>query len=406
MSDTRHAWGRSPTRSAMDTPKNEPSPYLGSLGLSGDMYVDDASGTYTGTPFKLLTNPVSWIYAMLRGSNYGGETSFVTSTSQLGSWANARTGLNYWAGLGGASGGSLLTEWSSTYSQQEQLTVAETIGAMRQGLPEINVVRSSSGSWRCFTWIPRFGLSSADHWPSSHYYSSTDDALIPEDVLADGPTGPDIELIGADLSTVINRLKIEYCYNQGSGKYERTASVTPSTSDDGWGHTWPRWAGNGAEAHALSNWSENVAGFGRREIPGGSLQLPGVHDPRIAVACGWYLLARYYKPTVRCQFSASPALGDIQPGHVFRWSDTLNSIFRFPAPLFFFYGEAANWEQIYWLVQHAEVETVGGASARMVVTCEWYPQNIGLEVAGGFSGGGGSGEIGVIGELGEVPGEI
>jgi len=367
------------------------APALLGIGISGDMYVDDASGTYTGTPGALLVNPVSFIHAILSASAYGNETSFATG-SQFGSFATARTHMDRWAQI--ADGAS----WDSTFELDDQVDVDTVIDLIRDGLPEIIVPRAPDGTWRAFVWLPRYGTAGADWWAANDIYSST--PLDPRDVLVDGVIA---KMAVSDLEELVSRVKIEYDLDTGSGRYQRTASVTPTGSDDGYGASWPSWPSTGAGAASLSDWSETQ--YGRREL---HIQLPFIHSPVMAVAVGWYLLARFYRPTVRMQFAAGPELLDLQPGHIFRWSSALQSHFRYPPPFWGTAvggsGENADWETIYWRVQHAEVETQGGVGASMVVTAEWYPQYIGTEA--GFGLGSFGGEAGVIGDTTTMVGEV
>lgn len=379
------------TRQRLEVKVFPEPPVLQGIGLSGDMYVDDASGTYTGTANALLVNPISYIHLALRAAGYGNETSFATG-SAFGSFATARVHMDRWAQIaGGAS-------WNSVFENDDMVDVDEFTGAVRGGLPEIILPREGSGQWRAFTWIPRYGTGGADWWAAADIYSST--ALDPNDVLLNGV----IASMGtSDLEDVLNHPKIEYSLDKGSGKYLRTATLTPTGSDDGYGNPWPNWPSNAAGAVDICDWSTTE--FGRHEFRGGSLRMPFIHDPIMAVAVGWYWLARFYRPAPRMQFSASPELLDIRPGHIFRWSNLLETNFGYPPPFWGTAtsgsGEYAAWESIYWRVIHAEVETLGGTGAQMVITAEFYPQYIGTEVASGFGGGG---EIGVIGEpLEEIP---
>jgi len=350
----RSLWGRDNAPQVIEARTKQA---LSGVYVSGAGYIDNGSGTYTGTASKLLDNPVAICHYLM--TEHGGQTSFATTLGAFGSFANARNNLDSWAAYNGASA------WADNLVIASEISTDEAVEMIAAETPGLSVRKKSDGTWCAHVWIP-----DSTKW-AHDLYSST--ALDVRAITLPDPQGPTVHISTGDVAEVINEIEVSYGWDAARQAFLYQATCDSSTYDDGQGGNWPTAPSTGADASEIAAYSLGRYGKKKRQM-----QAHGIRDGRLAAALGAYVLWRYYRPPVRLRMTATSALYAMEVGHIFRLSDASMTAFRFEQP---WWGVSATWDSVYWLCTHIEAQWNGGALT-YVIEAEWMPTTIGNEMAG------------------------
>lgn len=355
--DTRRAWRRDSTRALEARTKES----LSGIYISGAGYIDDGSGTYTGTASKLLDNPAAVCHYLMK--QYAGQTSFSTTLGSFGSFANARNNLDSWAAYNGA------TAWAQNLTIAEEITVDDAVEMIAGETPGLQILKHSNGTWCAHVWIP-------DSTKFAHeLYSAT--ALDAREICLPDPQGPTVHIATGDVAEVTNEIEVNYGWDPARQSFLYVATCDSTTYDDGQGGNWPVAPSTGTDAADIASYSRTRYGRKKR-----SISAHGIHDAKLAAALGAYHLWRYYRPPIRLRMSCRSTVYAMEVGQIFRLSEASMAALGFEQP---WWGASATWDSIYWLCTHIEAQWNNGALT-YVVDAEWMPTSIGGEI-GGFAAG-------------------
>jgi len=332
--------------------------------VANTIYRDDV-GTFTGTVNAILTDPLHAVRHVLQ--NYGAvEDSEIATGGEFGSYTAARASIAAWF-----SGGATTHSWAMNRQTRERTSVEDLIAALADGCLDLSVRRMPNGKYGFFHWFPVAGM------PASRWY----DSLTPIDVrrrivAVDGV--PQVDTSRGDTGGVVNELEVLY-----RGAVPRTAKASVAGSDDGLGAAWgyggvlPYSSGlTAAQLCALS-----VERFGARDKV--TVDMADTELAHVAVAQGMYRLAREWEPPITLRMTATPALYDLWPGHVFRLSNDLETVLG-SKPVH--WGPGATWESIYWTCERNEQRSYSGVIVQEI-TATCLPYWVGDMTRGGMWGG-------------------
>ena len=270
---------------------------------------DDGSGTYTGTPGALITNPADIIYHLLVKRGNGLATTDFNTTSggglTMGSFVQARTDLN---------AKSADAAYKLSVFLTEPINVWDAVAEIQRHCPGLAIYRSAvdnkfqaivfegtPGSEKTYT--PAF--SWADH------------------IAHDQPFG----LQESNSADVCTRVYVHYHWFAPEGKCLRTAFITPTDSDDGEGNE--------------DNTRETAAGtsetdYGTKNVF--EADYPWIIDKDTAVAQRDFLFDRYSTPKLAVEFSAFLNAADLRLGHVITFNADVDTHMPYIK-----YGDTATW---------------------------------------------------------------
>jgi len=341
---------------------------VSSVRASTPTYMDDVSGTFTGTASATLTDPIHHARHILQA--WGGVTSAEIATSaEFGSYTSARTAIRNWYSSGAAE-----RSWDSNHQSVDVSSVRDQMLIHSDVCMGLRVSKMPNGKYGFFHWIPVVAL------PASRRYDSLTPIDVRRKVVAiDGV--PQIDTSRGDRRVAVNRLEVIY-----RGDVRRKATCDKTGSDDGYEREWAWDIGgvlpysNGMTPQQLCQLS--VDRYGETPFPF-QVNLPGIYVPRVAVAQAMYLLASQWEPPVSLRMTATPALYDLWPGHVFRLSNDLETVLG-SKPVH--WGPGVTWESIYWVCERNEQRSDGGAIVQEI-TATCLPYRVGDMTRGGVWGG-------------------
>jgi hypothetical protein len=341
------SWG------AMYDQRKLEKPPVSSIYTCFQYYVDDASGTYTGSASRGITDPIHHAMFLMATEGKIPVADMATGAGDFGSVVIARDLLSRWwrGGVADPVG------WPMNVSLTADDSVDAWVQALGEHCLDLKVRRMPSGKYGFFVWAP-IDLNGVDNYAYVSGAAGTrttvgtpaapERAIITgKQVIAD-PSGFSMELWSSPFREVVNRIQIRY----GSGLFG-LAECDKDGSDDGtglpWGYNGVVPFSGGLTAQQLCQWS--VQSFGEAPEPL-RLDLPGVDNPQVAVQIGLYYLCRKYRPEWQWRATCNVGLLDAWPGHILRFDDEVLSRANFRFPLDgSTYGK---WSDKFFLVEESE----------------------------------------------------
>jgi len=309
--------------------------------------------------------------------HYEGITDFVTAPG-LGQWSRAAA----LSTLGWTA--SALSNIDTDFIVDTRRRTSNMLADLDAQTPGgFKILRRRDGMYGAHVWFP--GGTDGIWWGNNRWRytgpAAPSGLVSARDHVVTSQEGLQFEVSGGDVSSVINEIVVDYDQDTRTGQFRRVAMCNAEESENGYGFG----VGNlpessGTSAPDVCAWSQARYGGPRHA----HLSAPGVRNPIIASALARYHLSRYYRPPITLRMTCTEAVYDMEPGHYFRMSNSLQDDFGFIPML---WGANWQWEEIWWLCTGAQRLEEG---ARFItITAEWAPLQIANELTGGgkFTGG-------------------
>lgn len=272
---------------------------------------DDGSGTYTGTANALIENGADM--ARYFAVNYMGlSSSQVESGTAIGNFGTARTDLGTHHKLAMYLGDKLESrdQYELLCRECRAMPVWNADGKLGMVPIKANPANNYRSTSDVFDWEPRL-----------HFYQDT------------------FRCWRTPLDQLANRVFIDFDYCHATGKFRKTAFVTPDETDNGFG------TDDDSGRKLLAGMAEDFFGPGREF----RLRAYDVRKQGVAKALRNFFADNLRYPRVWFDFECGPHACDLSVGNVMHFGVELINGMQVPT-YFNTYTAAEYWDDFYWYV--------------------------------------------------------
>lgn len=272
---------------------------------------DDASGTYTGTANALIENGADM--ARYFAANYTGlSSSQVESGTGVGNFGTARTDLGTHHKLAMYVGDKLESrdQYELLCRECRAMPVWNADGKLGMVPIKANPANNYRGTSDVFDWEPDL-----------HFYQNT------------------FRCWRTSLDQLATRVFIDFDYCHTTGKFRKTAFITPDATDNGFG------TDDDSARKTLAGWAEDFFGSGREF----RLQAYDVRKQGVAKALRNFYADNVRFPRVWFEFQCGVHACDLSMGNVIHFNVPLINGMSVPTIHNIEIG-AENWHEFYWYV--------------------------------------------------------